>query len=219
MNISKKVPVIVCIAVVLIHCAVFFDYYKKLETRIDYSEERQFLYAVKLKEDVRVVDTNKVVDAVIFGEEPYDHTDLPAGSVGEIEIFYSHRSHFINDIETETHGFRAYFHQDNKVILAAIKTGPESQLGEDDISYKSIENFEDFISEHNQHVNEAKDAWDKQLSLLKRQLIISVVISAVVFSIIFVIICVIANKFKLPSAVFCIICFFYVVILLATIFL
>ena len=213
MKISKKVPVIVC-TVILLFC--IFAGYIHANSRYFLSDQRQFLYTVTLKEGVSIVDTSQAIDAFLDGK-PYEPSDIdiPAGSEGYINLMYGHLQSYITDPETNTHRFQVDFYQDDKLIQACLATGPESQLREDEISYKKFGNYEEFIADYNQKVKEAKDDWDKQFWLR----ILLYVAIAVVFSIIFIVICVLANKSKISPSAFCISCFIYVPILLATIIL
>ena len=213
MKISKKVPVIVC-TVILLFC--IFAGYIHANSRYFLSDQRQFLYTVTLKEGVSIVDTSQAIDAFLDGK-PYEPSDIdiPAGSEGYINLMYGHLQSYITDPETNTHRFQVDFYQDDKLIQACLTTGPESQLREDDISYKKFGNYEEFIADYNQKVKEAKDDWDKQFWLR----ILLYVAIAVVFSIIFIVICVLANKSKISPSAFRISCFIYVPILLATIIL
>ena len=159
MKISKKVPVIVC-TVILLFC--IFAGYIHANSRYFLSDQRQFLYTVTLKEGVSIVDTSQAIDAFLDGK-PYEPSDIdiPAGSEGYINLMYGHLQSYITDPETNTHRFQVDFYQDDKLIHACLATGPESQLREDEISYKKFGNYEEFIADYNQKVKEAKDNWDK----------------------------------------------------------
>ena len=206
MNISKKVPVIVSIVISLfcVLCA-----YISVDSRYYLSDDRQFLYTVTLKEDVRIFDTELAIDTVLDGKQ-YEHSVIPAGSKGQINVPYGHYSTCFNDPETNTHSIRVEFYQNDEIIHAHFTTGPESQLQDGDIYYKSFENPEELIADYDQKVKEAKDDWNKQ----NRLRILRYIAIEVIFSIIFTIICVAANKLKMPSAVFGIFCFLYVLLLL-----
>ena len=75
MSISKKVPIIVSVVLVLIWAFMGYRSATRIDERV---AEPDFIMNVTLKEDVRFVDINKVIDAQLDGE-PYDHTDLSAG--------------------------------------------------------------------------------------------------------------------------------------------
>ena len=182
MNISKKVPIIVTIVLVVIW--VFLGY-RSAECIEGKTAAPGFFCDVKLSEDVTVVDTNQVYKAIVYGEE-YDLTHIPAGSVGKALIFYSRRGHIINDPEKDILHFRVGFDSNDESINANIKTGPESQLREDDIYYKKIENYEEIISEYNQKTREAKSEWRGQLIL---RLLTGLIVAAV-FSVIFFVECI-----------------------------
>ena len=209
MNISKKVPIIVSVILVLLWVFLGFLSAERIEGK---SADPAFFRDVKLTEDVTIVDMNKVLDAV-FDEKEYDHTVIPAGSVGNIYIIYGRRHHIINNPETDIHSFRVSFNIKEEYVSAHVKTGPESQLDESDIYYKKIENYEEIISEYNQKVKEAKAEWRNQLI----QRILTGLIVAAVFSVVFFIECMVANKIKMHPVVFGILCFIYILLLLATI--
>lgn len=210
MSISRKVPIIVSVILVLLWGFLGFLSAERIEGK---SADPAFFRDVKLTEDVSVVDMNKVLDAV-FDEKEYDHTDIPAGSVGNIYIIYGRRHHIINDPETDIHSFSVSFYINEEHISAYVKTGPESQLDESDIYYKKIENYEEIISEYNQKVREAKSEW--RMQLLSR--LLTGLIVAAVFSVVFFIECMVADKLKMQPIVFGILCFIYVLLLLAAIF-
>ena len=201
MNISKKVPIIVTIVLVVIW--VFLGY-RSAECIEGKTAAPGFFCDVKLSEDVTVVDTNQVYKAIEHGEE-YELAHIPAGSVGKALIFYSRRGHIINDPEKDILHFSVGFDSNDESINANIKTGPESQLREDDIYYKKIENYEEIISEYNQKTREAKSEWRGQLIL---RLLTGLIVAAV-FSVIFFVECIVANKIKMHPVVFGILCFIY----------
>lgn len=212
MKISKKVPVIVC-TVILLFC--IFAGYIHANSRYFLSDQRQFLYTVTLKEGVSIVDTSQAIDAFLDGK-PYEPSDIdiPAGSEGYINLMYGHLQSYITDPETNTHRFQVDFYQDDKLIHACLATGPESQLREDDISYKKFGNYEEFIADYNQKVKEAKTDWNIQGWLI----ILKCIAISVFFSIIFTILCTVANKLKMSPAGFGILCFLYVLLLFTVIF-
>ena len=211
MKISKKVPVIVC-TVILLFC--IFAGYIHANSRYFLSDQRQFLYTVTLKEGVSIVDTSQAIDAFLDGK-PYEPSDIdiPAGSEGYINLMYGHLQSYITDPETNTSRFQVDFYQDDKLIHACLATGPESQLRENDISYKKFGNYEEFIADYNQKVKEAKDNWDKGFWFC----ILRGLAVAVVLSILFIILCAVANKLKMNPAVFGILCAIYVVLVLAAV--
>lgn len=202
MNISKKVPIIVTIVLVVIW--VFLGY-RSAECIEGLSADPAFFPEVTLAEDVSVINRNKVVDAVLSDEKQYDHTDIPAGTVGTAFIPYGRRHHTINDPETDINGFSVRFYINEENVSAHLKTGPESQLEEGDIYYKQIENYEEIISEYNQKTREAKSEWRGQLIL---RLLTGLIVAAV-FSVIFFVECIVANKIKMHPVVFGILCFIY----------
>lgn len=211
MNISKKVPVIVSIVLVLIW--VFLGYRSAM--RIDgLTADPVYNRKVTITEDVRVVDRAKTLEEVLSDGKQYDYSDIPSGSTGSAWISYSRRYSYINDPETDVHAFEVSFYLDDDPIRAAIKTGPESLLDEDDIYYKKIENYEEIISEYNQKVKEAKAKWGIQLLLR----ILTGLAVAAVFSIFFLLECIVANKIKMHPVVFGIISFIYVLMLLFAMF-
>ena len=203
MKISKMLPIIVSVVLVLIWVYIGYD------TAVEYIEGRTaspgFYRNITLKEDVSYVDVRREIDAAMNGES-YDHTVIPAGSEGTALIIYGRRFSYIENPETDVYGFSARF-SDNRV---SIRTGPESQLDEHYISYKKIESFEEIISEYNQKVKEAKTEWRKKLT----PYILTSVIGAALFSILFLIICIIANKFKMHPGVFAALCSVYALVLM-----
>ena len=213
MNISKKVPVIVCTVILL-----FFAFcgYRSANYRYFLSDSSQFLYTVTLKEDVEDMSIDEIVsiDAALEGKKPEGSViNIPAGSEGYINCYCGHIDHYIEDPEKDTYRFRIDFYQDGKTIRANLATGPESQLRGDDISYKKFENSDELIADYNQKVKEAKTAWDLQgwFCILKGLAV------AVVLSILFIILCAVANKLKMNPAVFGILCAIYVVLVLAAV--
>ena len=210
MNISKKVPIIVTIVLVLIWCSLGFLSAERIEGN---TADPAFSPKVTLTEDVSVVDRNKVADAVLSDGNQYDHSDIPAGTVGTAFITYGRRHHIINDPETDIHRFRVSFYINEEYISAYVKTGPESQLDEDDIHYRNIENYEEIISEYNQKVTESKNEW--RMQLIKR--ILTGLVIAAAFSVFFFAECIVANKIKMHPFLFGILCFVYSLMLLAAI--
>ena len=207
MNISKKVPIIVTIVLVLLWGFLGYRSAMNIDARVaspDYIQE------VILAEDVRVIDVEKAIDAVLYDGETYDHSDIPAGSIGTARITYSRRHSIINDPETEVHAFGVDFYSNGNSIHAGIKTGPDSQLDVDEIYYKKIENYEELISEYNKKVGEEKAKW--RMQLLGRML--TGLLFAAVFSAIFFIECIVANKIKMHPTAFGLFCFLYVLVLL-----
>ena len=207
MNISKKVPIIVTIVLVLLWGFLGYRSAMNIDARVaspDYIQE------VILAEDVRVIDVEKAIDAVLYDGETYDHSDIPAGSIGTARITYSRRHSIINDPETEVHAFGVDFYSNGNSIHAGIKTGPDSQLDVDEIYYKKIENYEELISEYNKKVSEEKAKW--RMQLLGRML--TGLLFAAVFSAIFFIECIVANKIKMHPTAFGLFCFLYVLVLL-----
>lgn len=211
MNISKKVPIIVTVILVLLWCFLGYLSAERIEGT---TASPAFLSKVTITEDVRIVDINQVIDAALSDDKQYDHTDIPAGTVGTAFIPYGRRHHIINDPETDIHSFRVSFYLNEEHIEAQMKTGPESKLDEDDIYYRKFENFEEIISEYNQKTRDAKSEWRKQLI----QRILTGLIAAAVFSVFFFIECIVANKIKMHPVVFGILCFIYCLVLLAAIF-
>ena len=208
MSISKKVPVIVTIVLVLLWSFLGFLSAERIQGK---TADPAFFWEAKLTEDVSVVDRNKVADVVLDGKE-YDLTDIPAGSVGNAFVVYSRSHHAINDPETNTHRFQTSFSTEDHPRVY-IKTGPESQIKDDEIYYKKIENYEELISLYNQKVKEAKTEWGK--ALLVR--ILTGITVAAVFSAIFFIECIIANKIKIHPVVFGILCFILILLQLIAI--
>ena len=206
MSISKKVPIIVSVVLVLIWAFMGYRSATRIDERV---AEPDFIMNVTLKEDVRFVDINKVIDAQLDGE-PYDHTDLSAGLKGRARILYSRWRSYVVDPERDVLGFTVYFSQDNETIDVNVQTGPESQLDEYHIYYKKIENYEEIISEYNNKVKEAKAEWGKQAMF---RILIGIAVAAV-FSVAFLLNCIVANKFKIHPVVFGIICFIYVLFLI-----
>ena len=207
MNISKKVPIIVTIVLVLLWGFLGYRSAMNIDARVaspDYIQE------VILAEDVRVIDVEKAIDAVLYDGEAYDHSDIPAGSIGTARITYSRWHSIINDPETEVHAFGVDFYSNGNSIHAGIKTGPNSQLDVDEIYYKKIENYEELISEYNKKVGEEKAKW--RMQLLGRML--TGLLFAAVFSAIFFIECIVANKIKMHPTAFGLFCFLYVLVLL-----
>ena len=196
MNISKKVPITVTVILVLLWSFLGFLSAERIEGK---TADPAFFPKVTLSEDVSIVDKNKLIDAALSDDKQYDHTDIPAGTVGTAFITYGRRHHIINDPETDIHSFRVSFYLNEEKIEAQAKTGPESKLDEDNIYYKKFENIEEIISEYNQKVREAKR-------------------DAAVFSVFFFIECIVANKIKMHPVVFGILCFIYCLVLLAAIF-
>ena len=210
MNISKKVPIIVTIVLVLLWSFLGFLSAERIQGK---TADPAASIKVTLKEEVSVVDRNKAADVVLDGKE-FDHTDIPAGSVGNVFVVYSRRHHAINDPETNTHRFQTSFSTEDHPRVY-IKTGPESQINDDEIYYKKIENYEELISLYNQKVKEAKTEWGK--ALLVR--ILTGIAVAAVFSVVFFIECMVANKIKMHPVVFGILCFILVLLqLLAILF-
>ena len=210
MNISKKVPIIVTIVLVLLWSFLGFLSAERIQGK---TADPAASIKVTLTEDVSVVDRNKVADVVLDGKE-YNKTDIPAGSVGNVFVVYSRRHHAINDPETNTHRFQTSFSTEDHPRVY-IKTGPESQINDDEIYYKKIENYEELISLYNQKVKEAKTEWGK--ALLVR--ILTGIAVAAVFSVVFFIECMVANKIKMHPVVFGILCFILVLLqLLAILF-
>ncbi len=211
MNISKKVPITVTLILVLLWSFLGFLSAEHIEGK---TADPAFFSKVTLSEDVSIVDKNKLIDAALSDDKQYNHTDIPAGTVGTAFITYGRRHHIINDPETDIHSFRVSFYLNEEKIEAQAKTGPESKLDEDNIYYKKIENIEEIISEYNQKVREAKREWGKQLF----QRILTGLIVAAVFSVFFFIECIVANKIKMHPVVFGILCFIYCLVLLAAVF-
>ena len=211
MNISKKVPIIVTIVLVLIWV---FSGYMSAERLEGKSAAPAFFWEAKLTEDVTVIDMNKVLDASLSDEKEYDHTDIPAGTAGQAFVSYSRRHHAINDPENDVHSFRVSFNINEENTSAYISTGPETQLSDDKIHYKKFENHEELVSEYNQKVKEAKAEWRNQLIMR----ILTGLIVAAVFSAVFFIECIVANKIKMHPVVFGILCFIFVLLLLAALF-
>ena len=206
MYLSKKVPIIVSVVLVLIW--VFMGYRSAMHIDEGVADP-DFKLNVTLKEDVRFVDIHKVIDAKLGGE-PYDHTDLSAGLKGRASILYSRWRSYVVDPERDVLGFAVYFSQDNETIDVYVQTGPESQLDEYHIYYKKIEHYEEIISEYNNKVKEAKAEWGKQAMF---RILIGMAVAAV-FSVAFLLNCIVANKFKMHPVVFAIMCFVYVVFLI-----
>ena len=206
MNISKKVPITVSIVLLVIWCFLGFRSAENIDARV---ASPMFMKQITITEDVRIVDLNQEIDAALYGES-YNYTDIPAGSKGDVEISYSRWHKYINDLESETHSYRAYFYPDGKSTMVHIITGSETELGPDGIYYKNIENFQEIISEYNQKVKEAKTKWVIQLLLR----ILNGILVAAIFSGIFWLECFIANKIKMKPVGFAIICILYVLVLL-----
>ena len=211
MNISKNVPITVTVILVLLWSFLGFLSAERIEGK---TADPAFFPKVTLSEDVSIVDKNKLIDAALSDDKQYDHTDIPAGTVGTAFITYGRRHHIINDPETDIHSFRVSFYLNEEKIEAQAKTGPESKLDEDNIYYKKFENIEEIISEYNQKVREAKREWGKQLF----QRILTGLIVAAVFLVFFFIECIVANKIKMHPVVFGILCFIFCLVLLAAIF-
>lgn len=193
MTISKKVPIIVSIVLLVIWG--FLGY--RFAVRIgDGVAAFMFRHEVTITEDVMVAD--KII---------------PAGSAGHARIYYSHRSQYIKDIESDKMTFRAYFSQDSEGISVYVSTGPESQLEQDQISIKKLENYHEIISEYNQKVKEEKEKWEPQCLLS----ILTGTIIAAVFSGLFWLLFFIVNKTKMHPVGFSIICSLYILISLGSI--
>lgn len=206
MNISKKVPIIVSIVLVLLW--IFLGFRSAMHfhgTAADPAITRK----VTIAEDISVINWNEVYDADPV-EKDYDHTTIPAGSAGNAWIYYGYRNQIINDPETDIHIFMVNFYLGENSIRTYFSTGPEEQLGQGKISIKKIENYQEIISEYNQKVREAKNEWTANLFF---KLLISIVVAAV-FSIVFWLECFIANKIKMNLVGFALICFVYVIMLL-----
>lgn len=209
MNISKKVPIIVSVVLVLLWGFLGFRSAMRLHgTAADPAIIRQ----VTITEDISVINRNEVYDADLEGKD-YDHTTIPAGSAGEAWIFYGHRDQIINDPETDIHVFTVSFYLGENSIRTHFSTGPESQLGQGKISIKKIENYQEIISEYNQKVREAKNEWTANLVF---KLLVSMVVAAA-FSLVFWIECLIANKVKMHPAVFGLISFALFLLLILSI--
>ena len=210
MNISKKVPIIVSVVLVLLW--IFLGFRSAMHfhgTAADPAITRK----VTIAEDISVINWNEVYDADPV-EKDYDHTTIPAGSAGNAWIDYGYRNQIINDPETDIHIFMVNFYLGENSIRTYFSTGPEEQLGQGKISIKKIENYQEIISEYNQKVRDAKSEWRKQLI----QRILTGLIAAAVFSVFFFIECIVANKIKMHPVVFGILCFVYCLVLLAAIF-
>ena len=210
MNISKKVPIIVSVVLVLLW--IFLGFRSAMHfhgTAADPAITRK----VTIAEDISVINWNEVYDADPV-EKNYDHTTIPAGSAGNAWIDYGYRNQIINDPETDIHIFMVNFYLGENSIRTYFSTGPEEQLGQGKISIKKIENYQEIISEYNQKVRDAKSEWRKQLI----QRILTGLIAAAVFSVFFFIECIVANKIKMHPVVFGILCFVYCLVLLAAIF-
>lgn len=193
MTISKKVPIIVSIVLLVIWG--FLGY--RFAVRIgDGVAAFMFRREVTITEDVMVAD--KII---------------PAGSAGHASIYYSHRSQYIKDIASDKMAFRAYFSQDSEGISVYVSTGPESQLKQDQISIRKIENYQEIISEYNQKVKEEKEKWRPQCLLR----ILTGIIIAAVFSGLFWLLFFIVNKTKMHPVGFSIICSLYILISLGSI--
>ena len=206
MNISKKVPIIVSIVLVLLW--IFLGFRSAMHfhgTAADPAITRK----VTIAEDISVINWNEVYDADPV-EKDYDHTTIPAGSAGNAWIYYGYRDQIINDPETDIHIFMVNFYLGENSIRTYFSTGPEEQLGQGKISIKKIENYQEIISEYNQKVKEAKTKWVIQLLL---RILIGIVVAAI-FSGIFWLECLIANKIKMNLVGFALICFVYVIMLL-----
>ena len=210
MNISKKVPIIVSVVLVLLW--IFLGFRSAMHfhgTAADPAITRK----VTIAEDISVINWNEVYDADPV-EKDYDHTTIPAGSAGNAWIDYGYRNQIINDPETDIHIFMVNFFLGENSIRTYFSTGPEEQLGQGKISIKKIENYQEIISEYNQKVRDAKSEWRKQLI----QRILTGLIAAAVFSVFFFIECIVANKIKMHPVVFGILCFVYCLVVLAAIF-
>ena len=171
-----------------------------------------FRMNVTLKEDVRFFDVDKAIDAAVVGKT-YDQnnlTDLPAGLEGEAHILYSRWSSYVDDPEKDVFGFRVYFPLGKESVRVFVQTGPESKLEEYQISYKKIYNYEKIISEYNNKVKEVKSEWEKQSRL---RILLGIAVAAG-FAVVFLINCIVANKYEMNPAVFGVICFVYVLVLL-----
>lgn len=210
MNISKKVPIIVSIVLVLLW--IFLGFRSAMHFHVT-SADPAITRKVTIAEDISVINWNEVYDADPV-EKDYDHTTIPAGSAGNAWIDYGYRNQIINDPETDIHIFMVNFFLGENSIRTYFSTGPEEQLGQGKISIKKIENYQEIISEYNQKVRDAKSEWRKQLI----QRILTGLIAAAVFSVFFFIECIVANKIKMHPVVFGILCFVYCLVLLAAIF-
>lgn len=213
MNISKKVPVIVSIVLVLVWTSWGYWSAERIDER---HADSYFRMNVTLKEDVSFFDVNKAIDAAMIGKT-YDQdylTDLPAGLEGEAVIYYSRRYINVDDPEKDSFGFSASFSKDKESCIVRVKTGPESKLENHEISYKKIDNYQEVISAFNQKVKEAKAEWEMQ-ALIR---ILIGIAAAVVFSVAFKLICNVANEFEIHQAVFGIITIAYVLVQLFVMF-
>ena len=209
MNISKKVPIIASIVLVLLW--IFLGFRSAMHfhgTAADPAITRR----VTIAEDISVINWNEVYDADPV-EKDYDHTTIPAGSDGNAWIDYGYRDQIINDPETDIHTFMVNFYLGENSIRTYFSTGPEEQLGQGKISIKKIENYQEIISEYNQRVKEEKEKWRLQCLLS----ILTGIIIAAVFSGLFWLLFFIVNKTKMHPVGFSIICSLYILISLGSI--
>ena len=205
MNISKKVPVIVSI-VLLVICVLGG---LRSATRGTRTADPGFSISVKLTEDVRIVSVDKEISAALSGEH-YDYTEIPAGTVGDAFITYSHRHSYIKDPDTDVLSFRTGFVSDGNHSDIYVSTGPESQLRPNGIHYKKIENYQEIIFEYNRLVKEEKNKWMLKLTLT----ILFSIAFAAVFSGVFWLECFIANKIRMHPGFFGLMCVIYIVLLM-----
>ncbi len=210
MKVSKIVPVIVSIVLVL---AWGFIGSKTALSLEKIPADPSFLLEVTLKEDIYAINEFDYLGAVIdqrTNEPEFEPTFIPAGSVGKLRISYSYRYDFINDPETDIHGFGVYFEVDGiDGYPVGFWTGPESQLKEEEFSYKLLDNYEEIVTEYNQKVQEAKNDHE----MVPRKGMLKGMASGIGFSFVFFLVCFFTNKFKLHPVIFGILCLPFVIFL------
>ena len=203
MKVSKIVPVIVSIVLVL---AWSFIEYKSALISEKLPADPTFLLEVTLKEDIYAINEFDYLGAMIdqrTNEPEFEPTFIPAGSVGMLCFSYSYRYDFINDPETDILRFGVYFEVDGiDGYPVGFWTGPESQIKEEEFSYKLLDNYEEIVTTYNQKVQEAKNVHEK----LPWKGMLKGVATGIGFSFVFFLVCFFTNKFKLHPVIFGILC-------------
>lgn len=196
MKISKKVPVIAAVCLCMVWG--FIGCVGAVKSTDDKTAGPLYTRKVTLAEDVTVVDVSKEIDAAM-NKEPFTPAELKAGISGTV---YFNGAQIINDPYKGRHAFRADFYQNGETYSISLVCGPESDLAANEIHITKIGSYQDFLSENNQKYREE----NKLVRVYVPRILIGIAIGAL-FSIIFWIECIIANKVEMHPAVFGIVCF------------
>ncbi len=210
MKVSKIVPVIVSIVLVLAWGLIG---YKEALISESLPADPMFSLEVTLKEDIYAINESDYLGAMLdqgTNEPEFEPTFIPAGSVGILSFSYSYRYDFINDPETDIHGFRVDFNVDGtRNCPVQFSTAPESQIKEKEFSYKLLDNYEEIVTTYNQKIQEAKNDHE----MVPRKGMLKGMADGICFSFVFFLVCFFTNKFKLHPVIFGILCLPFVIFL------